>query len=188
MARCSSLRGLWLVVAVIRLECLLERGQNHRHILCTHIHMDHAGGAGYLAEALPRAAVYINSAVAEHLADPARLMASVRRAVGEEVWPLHGEAPVELDLLDVTDRPIHWTADQLIYVRESGDLALSVYRLDMVTGKSDLLTALVPSDLSGVVAVGGGRGQVAATPDGKGFVYTYWTYLRDLFLVEGLPR
>jgi glyoxylase-like metal-dependent hydrolase (beta-lactamase superfamily II) len=61
------------------------------HIICTHIHMDHAGGAGYLAAALPRAAVYINSAVAEHLADPTRLMASVRRAVGAEAWPLHGD-------------------------------------------------------------------------------------------------
>jgi len=61
------------------------------HILCTHIHMDHAGGAGYLAEALPRAAVYIHSSVAQHLVDPSRLMPSVRRAVGEEAWPLHGD-------------------------------------------------------------------------------------------------
>ncbi|MGQ9482632.1 MBL fold metallo-hydrolase [Chloroflexus sp.] len=62
-----------------------------RHILCTHIHMDHAGGAGHLAEALPNAVVYIHSSMAEHLANPAKLMASVRRAVGEEAWPLHGE-------------------------------------------------------------------------------------------------
>lgn len=62
-----------------------------RHILCTHIHMDHAGGAGHLAEALPNAVVYIHSSMAEHLASPAKLMTSVRRAVGEEAWPLHGE-------------------------------------------------------------------------------------------------
>ncbi|WP_298815898.1 MBL fold metallo-hydrolase [Chloroflexus sp.] len=62
-----------------------------RHILCTHIHMDHCGGAGHLAAALPSATVYINSSVAEHLANPTKLMASVRRAVGEEAWPLHGE-------------------------------------------------------------------------------------------------
>jgi glyoxylase-like metal-dependent hydrolase (beta-lactamase superfamily II) len=73
------------------LEALGVRPEQVEHILCTHIHMDHAGGAGYLAEALPRAAVYINGAVAEHLADPTRLMASVRRAVGEQAWPLHGD-------------------------------------------------------------------------------------------------
>jgi len=62
-----------------------------RHILCTHIHMDHAGASGHLAAALPNAFVYINSSVAEHLVNPTKLMASVRRAVGEEAWPLHGE-------------------------------------------------------------------------------------------------
>jgi glyoxylase-like metal-dependent hydrolase (beta-lactamase superfamily II) len=61
------------------------------HIICTHVHMDHAGGAGYLAAALPRASVYIHSMSIEHLVDPARLMASVRRAVGEEAWALHGD-------------------------------------------------------------------------------------------------
>ena len=60
------------------------------HIICTHIHIDHAGGAGPLAEALPNAAVYINSATAEHLVDPSRLLPSTRRAVGEALWPLQG--------------------------------------------------------------------------------------------------
>jgi glyoxylase-like metal-dependent hydrolase (beta-lactamase superfamily II) len=59
-------------------------------IICTHIHMDHAGGAGTLAAALPRAHVYINSSVAQHLVDPSRLIASTRRAVGEALWPLQG--------------------------------------------------------------------------------------------------
>ena len=70
------------------------------HILCTHIHMDHSGGAGDLAVALPRAHVYIHSMVAEHLVEPSRLMASVRRAVGEESWPLHGVCrPIDPDRL-----------------------------------------------------------------------------------------
>jgi glyoxylase-like metal-dependent hydrolase (beta-lactamase superfamily II) len=61
-----------------------------RHIICTHIHMDHAGGAGLLAEALPNAEVYINSATAEFLVDPRKLLQSTRRAVGEALWPLQG--------------------------------------------------------------------------------------------------
>lgn len=73
------------------LEALGVRPEAVEHILCTHVHMDHAGGAGYLAEALPRATVYIHSMSAPHLVDPSKLMASVRRAVGEESWPLHGD-------------------------------------------------------------------------------------------------
>ncbi|NTW00451.1 MAG: MBL fold metallo-hydrolase [Oscillochloris sp.] len=70
------------------------------HIICTHVHMDHAGGAGYLAAALPRANVYIHSMSMEHLADPTRLMVSVRRAVGEEAWPLHGDVkPIPIERL-----------------------------------------------------------------------------------------
>lgn len=73
------------------LKALGVRPEEVEHILCTHIHMDHAGGAGYLAAALPRASVYINSMTGQHLVDPSKLMPSVRRAVGEEAWPLHGD-------------------------------------------------------------------------------------------------
>jgi glyoxylase-like metal-dependent hydrolase (beta-lactamase superfamily II) len=61
-----------------------------RFIICTHIHMDHTGGAAPLAEALPNAEVYINSATAGLLVDPSRLLPSTRRAVGEALWPLQG--------------------------------------------------------------------------------------------------
>lgn len=61
-----------------------------RAILCTHIHMDHSGGAAPLAMALPNASVYINSASAVHLVDPTRLLASTRRTIGEDFWHLQG--------------------------------------------------------------------------------------------------
>jgi glyoxylase-like metal-dependent hydrolase (beta-lactamase superfamily II) len=61
-----------------------------RSIICTHIHMDHAGGAEPLAEALPNADVYINSATAGFLVEPGKLIPSTRRAVGEALWPLQG--------------------------------------------------------------------------------------------------
>ncbi|WP_129673569.1 MBL fold metallo-hydrolase [Candidatus Chloroploca sp. Khr17] len=73
------------------LEKLGVRAEEVEHILCTHIHMDHAGGAGYLAAALPRATVYIHSTSVPHLVDPSKLVPSVRRAVGEAAWPLHGD-------------------------------------------------------------------------------------------------
>lgn len=73
------------------LDALNIQPEAVEHIICTHLHMDHAGGAGYLAAALPRASVYIHSMSMPHLVDPSKLMGSVRRAVGEEAWPLHGD-------------------------------------------------------------------------------------------------
>jgi len=52
------------------------------HIVCTHIHMDHAGAAGHLLAHLPNASIVIHSRDHRHLADPAKLVASVQEAVG----------------------------------------------------------------------------------------------------------
>jgi glyoxylase-like metal-dependent hydrolase (beta-lactamase superfamily II) len=54
------------------------------HVVVTHIHMDHAGGAGDLLEAFPRARLWVHEAGARHLADPERLVASTARTYGED--------------------------------------------------------------------------------------------------------
>ena len=54
------------------------------HIVVTHIHLDHAGGAGSLAPHFPRATVWVHERGAPHLADPTRLMESAARIYGEE--------------------------------------------------------------------------------------------------------
>jgi glyoxylase-like metal-dependent hydrolase (beta-lactamase superfamily II) len=51
-------------------------------IVVTHVHLDHAGGAGALAAAFPRARVVVHEAGARHLADPTRLVASSARVHG----------------------------------------------------------------------------------------------------------
>src|SRR5262245_12220046 len=54
------------------------------HVVVTHIHMDHAGGAGALLERYPRATVWVHEIGARHLMDPERLVASTARTYGEE--------------------------------------------------------------------------------------------------------
>jgi glyoxylase-like metal-dependent hydrolase (beta-lactamase superfamily II) len=54
------------------------------HIVVTHIHLDHAGGAGALAPHFPRATVWVHERGAPHLADPTKLVASAIRIYGEE--------------------------------------------------------------------------------------------------------
>lgn len=54
------------------------------HIVVTHIHLDHAGGAGAVAARFPKATVWVHERGAPHLADPSRLVASAERVYGED--------------------------------------------------------------------------------------------------------
>ena len=58
--------------------------QDLAHVVVTHIHLDHAGGAGSVAARFPEATVWVHERGAPHLADPSRLVASAERVYGEE--------------------------------------------------------------------------------------------------------
>ncbi len=57
--------------------------ENVDYILLTHIHLDHAGGAGELIKYLPNATVYVHEYGAAHLIDPSKLRAGVIGVYGE---------------------------------------------------------------------------------------------------------
>jgi glyoxylase-like metal-dependent hydrolase (beta-lactamase superfamily II) len=65
----------------------------------THVHLDHAGGAGYLAEACPNAEVYVHEAGARHLVDPGRLWEGTKSAVGSQIEYYAEPKPVPEDRL-----------------------------------------------------------------------------------------
>jgi glyoxylase-like metal-dependent hydrolase (beta-lactamase superfamily II) len=74
-----------------------------RRLFVTHIHLDHAGGAGSLVAAFPNATFYVHAAGVRHLTDPTRLMESARRAwgpVADQLWgpvaPIPGDRIVAL--------------------------------------------------------------------------------------------
>jgi glyoxylase-like metal-dependent hydrolase (beta-lactamase superfamily II) len=77
---------------------LAERGTSLseiRHVLLSHIHLDHAGAAGPIVRAHPHLTVWVSEVGAPHLADPSRLERSARRLYGEAFDMLWGElAPV----------------------------------------------------------------------------------------------
>jgi glyoxylase-like metal-dependent hydrolase (beta-lactamase superfamily II) len=66
-----------------------------RHLLLSHIHLDHAGAAGVLVREHPGLQVHASEIGAPHLVDPSRLERSARRLYGDDFDRLWGElAPV----------------------------------------------------------------------------------------------
>lgn len=60
------------------------------HILLTHVHLDHAGGAGFLAEECPNATIYVYENATHHLRDPSRIIEGTKQALGDQ-WNYHAE-------------------------------------------------------------------------------------------------
>ncbi len=81
------------------------------YLIVTHIHLDHAGGAGDVLAAFPQAKVVVSEVGAPHLSSPERLNASSRRVYGTLMDTVYGEctpiapervqAVVDGDVLDL---------------------------------------------------------------------------------------
>ena len=71
---------------------LAEQGLSPRdvtHVLLTHIHLDHAGAAGWLARS--GAQIYVHPVGAPHMLNPEKLLASAARIYGDKMESLWGE-------------------------------------------------------------------------------------------------
>ena len=74
------------------------------YVLLTHVHLDHAGGAGRLMRSLPNARCVLHPRGAPHMIDPARLIAGSRAVYGPERFErLYGRIePIEAGRVHVT--------------------------------------------------------------------------------------
>ena len=68
-----------------------------KYLIITHVHLDHAGGAGHLMQALPEAQLLVHPRGARHLIDPSKLWAGATEVYGAEAMEeLYGAMlPVE---------------------------------------------------------------------------------------------
>jgi glyoxylase-like metal-dependent hydrolase (beta-lactamase superfamily II) len=92
-------------------ERLTERGLTFadvRHLLLSHIHLDHAGGAGVLVREHPHLQVHVSEIGAPHVVDPSRLEASARRLYGDAFDTLWGE------LAPVPEANVHVVAERVL--------------------------------------------------------------------------
>jgi glyoxylase-like metal-dependent hydrolase (beta-lactamase superfamily II) len=90
---------------------LAERGlelTDLRHLLLSHIHLDHAGAAGVLVREHPALQVHVSEVGAPHLVDPSRLDASARRLYGDAFDELWGE------LAPIPETNVHVVGDRVV--------------------------------------------------------------------------
>jgi glyoxylase-like metal-dependent hydrolase (beta-lactamase superfamily II) len=89
-------------------------------VAVTHIHLDHAGGVGNVADAFPNATIYVHEKGARHLVDPTKLVNSAAMVYGDLLDSLYGR-------LDATPA-------ERIHVLEDGE--------DIVVGPGRVLTTV----------------------------------------------
>jgi len=67
------------------------RWEDVRHLMLTHIHLDHAGAAGTIVREHPHITVLVHERGAKHMIDPSRLLDSATRVYGNDMDRLWGE-------------------------------------------------------------------------------------------------
>lgn len=67
------------------------RWDDVRHLMLTHIHLDHAGATGTIVREHPHITVLVHERGAKHMVDPSRLLDSATRLYGNEMERLWGE-------------------------------------------------------------------------------------------------
>jgi serine/threonine protein kinase len=99
------------------------------------------------------------------------------------LYPLSGGPTREVHGLTEGDRVINWTADsRSLFVYTRGEFPVKVYRLDLSTGRRELIREIRPADAAGVL----NTPIVFMTPDGRSYLYQLQRYICELYLVNGL--
>ena len=90
-------------------------------------------------------------------------------------------------------RPVHgwtkqstalqWSADgRSLFITNDTEVPMSIRKLDLETGRTDLVRTLVPPDKAGVQTIAA----PIVTRDGRTYAYTYIRLLGDLYVAKGL--
>lgn len=90
------------------LACIAQAGLTPADIdwlIVTHVHLDHAGGAGALMQQLPNARLVVHPRGAQHMIDPTRLIAGATAVYGEaEIARSYGQiVPVPAERVVVAE-------------------------------------------------------------------------------------
>jgi len=112
-----------------------------------------------------------------------KLLAGVTADYKLDLFPLGGGPARSVPGVEPGYRVAQWSADSAaLYVYRPGDVPVRIQRLDIATGKMNLVRELVPADLGGVVSIA----PVIANVNASEFAYSYYQTLSVLYVISGL--
>ena len=99
--------------------------------------------------------------------------------------PLGGGESLELPGWQPRDVALRWSADgRSMYVFDRDVLPTEIQRIGIETGKRTPVHTLMPADSAGIRSIE----QLALTPDGRYYAYSYTRDLDVLYTIEGLGQ
>jgi hypothetical protein len=120
--------------------------------------------------------------VGQHVSPDGKLIVAVDSERKFWLYPIGGGQPSALPGIEPGEDPIRWSGDGKYLFVVSEEIPASVYRVEILTGRRQLLYKLAPKDTAGLWNIG----PVLTTPDGKSYVYSEYKILSDLYLANGL--
>jgi hypothetical protein len=99
---------------------------------------------------------------------------------GLRVYPVDGGSSSPIPGTNVDEQLIGWDRDESVLVFRSSEIPAAVERVDVKTGKRQLIRKVGPLDPTGVLNVR----EVVLSEDGRAHAYTFRRMLSHLFLVE----
>ena len=171
------------------------------YVILTHIHLDHAGGAGTLMREFPNARLVVHPRGARHMAEPSKLVAGVTAVYGQEyvekvygdILPIPAERIIEaadglclplgqrsLRLLDTPGHAKHHICivDEQARAIFTGDMFGLSYREFDVDGRAFVLPTTTPSQFDPVAMHASIDRLLAEQP--QAFYLTHYAQLTDL--------
>jgi dipeptidyl aminopeptidase/acylaminoacyl peptidase len=106
------------------------------------------------------------------------------KEAGVTLWSIDGSSPPRrVAGSEAGDRPVCFTQDNsALWIFRRGEVPGRVIRLDLKNGKREVWKPLLPADPVGVYSII----ELAITPDGKAYFYSYLRVLSQLYIVTGL--
>jgi eukaryotic-like serine/threonine-protein kinase len=98
------------------------------------------------------------------------------------LYPVDGGTPRTIPGVEAGYGPLTWSEDgRSLYLWRPG-IPAQIFRLEVGTGRTTLVTKLLPTDPTGILTLG----PVVITPDGKYYAYSFIRDLGTLYLLKGV--
>jgi DNA-binding winged helix-turn-helix (wHTH) protein len=120
--------------------------------------------------------------VGRRISPDGKLLVAVDRDRKFWLYPMDGGPHRALAGIEAGEQAIRWSVDGKSLFVVSGGIPARVSRVEVMTGRRQLVYTLAPSDAAGLWNVD----PVLLSPDGKSYVYSDYKMLSDLYVASGV--